>query len=496
MHTAATPLDLSRNATSLTLQLCDIPSVNSLNLMKSTSSSVKSSETMCFIPNDHSHTPAHAGVVCITNQDKQVLKIAHIHTRPSDQEFEVLPLPIPAKHNMDTPAARAQTHYQTDSQMMNIMGLLAFHDITAGNTPQSSNEIECLSKNGYCRKDKICNALQGEVFVAQTMNGTNVAIKKTYKNLHYQHMALKHMYSEGTHIIEEDIIKEAVILQYLTVDNKPSNGSIVKLIEFFESDDAFYLVTEHVGTLTLAQFNQKAHQLIAQKKLKTKTWKQIVKYLVWQLSVILYWLHNDMQCCHLDLCLQNIMVMNGEFKEDNEGNVDFDPNISVKLLDFGLGEVFGCADDFECCKYGERERHYLSAPRVFAEEMFDARKADVWSLGIILYELATGLEPYRAQDVMGGKKKVTQPNTLDNLMRLIALNGKSKCVNQSMIQLMAEMLHIEEEKRVNVDDILHNPWMSLYYKRYKAQIAKKSEFQSLKNKRRVKEMNGFPFYNA
>eukprot|EP01083_Nonionella_stella_P025382 69894_1 len=403
-----------------------------------------------------------------TNQHQEVLKIPHIQIHADTLDMDEYDTPLKA-----TPS---------------VIGMSGFSFL------EIQHEIKCLHKNGYMRRNTrhMCDSLQGEVFMAQTVEGINVAIKKTYKTLHYQQMSMR---NGGR--VQENIVKEAMILRHLTVDNKPSNGGIIKLIQFFESDDAFYLVTEHVGTQTLAGFNQQAHQLLAQKKLKPKKWKQIVKYLVWQLSVIIYWLHNDMQCCHLDLCLRNIMVSNGEFIEDNEGNVDFDPNISLKLLDFGLSEVFHRkTKHFQCNKYGERERHYLSAPRVFAEEMFDARKADVWSLGIILYELATGLEPYRAQDVMGGKKKVTQPNTLDNLMRLIALNGKSKCVNQSMIQLMAEMLHIEEEKRVNVDDILHNPWMSLYYKRYKAQIAKKSEFQSLKNKRRVKEMNGFPFYNA
>ena len=130
---------------------------------------------------------------------------------------------------------------------------------------------------------------------------------------------------------------------------------------------------------------------------------QIVKYLVWQLSVIVYWLHRDMNCCHLDLTLENIMLQNATFIENSDdGTVSINPNIKIKVCDFGLAEIFRVnestdndqdAEDeyagnpFKCTKHGMKEKNYLSAPRVFADETYDARKAGyVDFLYLFLYE--------------------------------------------------------------------------------------------------------------
>eukprot|EP00928_Gymnodinium_smaydae_P004025 TRINITY_DN11411_c0_g7_i1.p1 TRINITY_DN11411_c0_g7~~TRINITY_DN11411_c0_g7_i1.p1 ORF type:complete len:745 (+),score=202.17 TRINITY_DN11411_c0_g7_i1:107-2341(+) len=82
---------------------------------------------------------------------------------------------------------------------------------------------------------------------------------------------------------------------------------------------------------------------------------------------------------HKDLKPQNIMM------------VDKDSS-SIKVIDFGLAELF--KKDQKVSRNVGGTLLYM-APEVFREEL--SMKADVWSAGVILYNLLTGTYPYIAQ---------------------------------------------------------------------------------------------------
>ena len=78
---------------------------------------------------------------------------------------------------------------------------------------------------------KICNTLQGECFKARIQKyhrnqpkNSFVAIKKVDRKLSGTKTVIQ---GDMTFIVEEDIIKEAVILKHLTVDNSPTGDYIV-----------------------------------------------------------------------------------------------------------------------------------------------------------------------------------------------------------------------------------------------------------------------------
>ena len=50
------------------------------------------------------------------------------------------------------------------------------------------------------------------------------------------------------------------------------------------------------GDYNLKEFVTKAHEYINNGQLNIKEYQKIVKYIFWQLSAVLYWLHNDMHC--------------------------------------------------------------------------------------------------------------------------------------------------------------------------------------------------------
>ena len=111
------------------------------------------------------------------------------------------------------------------------------------------------------------------------LKNNRVAIKKISKKLHN-----RRVYKEkgGTNIlIDEDVVKEAILLHYLTIDNKSTGGYICQLLSFFESPKYYYIVMEYGGNCNLKQFVKRAHHFIQKKLLKISEWQKICKFLFW-----------------------------------------------------------------------------------------------------------------------------------------------------------------------------------------------------------------------
>ena len=173
----------------------------------------------------------------------------------------------------------------------------------------SQNEEDTfLSQHGYKKIRKISNTLQGDIWeceiisdnISSSMNQQmqsepkHVAIKRTDKYLYHESISVENNFN---FIVSENIIKESVILKHLTNDNQPIGDSIVKYIDFFESETDYYLIQELITSeYSLTEFVQKAHQYIRNGQLDIKSYQKIVKFIFWQISVAIQWMHHDMNC--------------------------------------------------------------------------------------------------------------------------------------------------------------------------------------------------------
>jgi class 3 adenylate cyclase/tetratricopeptide (TPR) repeat protein len=83
---------------------------------------------------------------------------------------------------------------------------------------------------------------------------------------------------------------------------------------------------------------------------------------------------------HRDIKLQNIIL---------------DKSHRVKILDFGLAKLKGASRiTREICRVGTV--HYMSPEQARAEE--PDQRTDIWSLGVVLYEMVTGNVPFRGDN--------------------------------------------------------------------------------------------------
>ena len=82
------------------------------------------------------------------------------------------------------------------------------------------------------------------------------------------------------------------------------------------------------------------------------------------------------------MVIKDCILKDGKFI--NHGKVGF--------IDFGVSESFINKNNFLCKKYVGKTVY--KSPKVYSHTPFDARKADIWSLGVVLFMLQFGCQPY------------------------------------------------------------------------------------------------------
>ncbi|CAK9098317.1 unnamed protein product [Durusdinium trenchii] len=150
---------------------------------------------------------------------------------------------------------------------------------------------------------------------------------------------------------------------------------------------------------------------------------------------------------HKDLKPQNIML------------VDQDSS-SIKVIDFGLAELFNPQQKFANFIGGTR---LYMAPEVFRQQM--TIKTDIWSAGVILYNLMTGDFPFLAQwpPPKGKDEAWWEEQTIlkiknEQPVRNPSLNKWSAQCND----LLLRMLDKDDALRPDATQCLEHPWFSGY----------------------------------
>ena len=210
-------------------------------------------------------------------------------------------------------------------------------------------------------------------------------------------------------------------------------------------------------------------------------------------------MHNDMNVCHLDLTINNIMIENGTFLyDDKTGKYKINPSISIKIGDFGLSEKFKyksnviTADEmFNCDKWDFTSNVRLKSPQIFNEEIYDARKADTWSMGVILYEMTYGIKPFNYHN----KEDPSYYCITHNKIKLFLKKHKLlKYSNDKLIYLLNGLLSIYEYQRFNINDIINHEWLNCYFKKYKNRIEQYSYLQQKRIEMQTNKLFTFPYY--
>lgn len=150
---------------------------------------------------------------------------------------------------------------------------------------------------------------------------------------------------------------------------------------------------------------------------------------------------------HKDLKPQNIMMVDKE-------------NSSIKVIDFGLAELFNPKQKFAAVVGGTL---LYMAPEVFRQQM--TTKIDVWSAGVILYNLLTGDYPFLAQwpPPKGKDEGWWQDQTMTKIKNEEPKqNERLKWWSPACVDLLMQMLQKDDSVRPDATGCLDHPWFRAY----------------------------------
>jgi len=238
-----------------------------------------------------------------------------------------------------------------------------------------------------------------------------------------------------TYFVDKNIVKEAETLKHLT---EFKCEGVIKYVDFFRDDSNLYLVTEHIEGMTLEEFVEKSHELIEDKKLNFKVYSKIIKLISWKLLKTLKELQDVHQCCHNDICLENVILGNICFLGNKNGAFDINANnMFVKLIDFGKAKIYT-----------------TDAPRKHNKVEHDARSADMWSLGALIYHCMTGkpLVEFEEKEYL----------ELEMNKAYLLTNGSLEYFQSSSLSLLQHLLVFDKKKRFNASKTTQHRFFRKY----------------------------------
>ncbi|MBD8068345.1 Stk1 family PASTA domain-containing Ser/Thr kinase [Bacillus sp. PS06] len=161
-----------------------------------------------------------------------------------------------------------------------------------------------------------------------------------------------------------------------------AHPNVVSIYDVGEEDNIYYIVMEYVPGKTLKQYIQKYAPLDSKEAL------DIIEQLT---SAIAHAHHNHI--VHRDIKPQNILV-------DNDG--------TVKVTDFGIAVALSSTTITQTNSV-LGSVHYLSPEQ--ARGGMATNKSDIYSLGIVLFELLTGRVPFEGESAVSIALKHLQTET-------------------------------------------------------------------------------------
>ena len=169
----------------------------------------------------------------------------------------------------------------------------------------------------------------------------------------------------------------------------------------------------------------------------------VTKYYFYKLIKSIEYCHNN-QIIHGDIKLENII---------------FDKNYNLILSDFGL------SIDLNNLR---RDKFNIGTLKYMAPEIFDykytyydykinLKKTDIWSSGVVLFILSTGLIPWRSTKRFDKSFRFYQNNKKEYWKYF----KEKSSISLENIDLLDKIFEIDPNKRISINEILNHPFCSL-----------------------------------
>ena len=248
---------------------------------------------------------------------------------------------------------------------------------------------------------------------------------------------------EAKNIIFNNLVAMKVIPKQVDMDNlyikneidilkKLSHPNIVRIFEFYESTNNFYLINEFCDGGEL--FNMIN---------KNNFNEQQLSIIFYQVFSGLCYLHEN-KIFHRDLKPENILISQKE--KDLLTDEEY---LWIKIIDFGTAKIF---------EKNKKERAIVGSAYYIAPEVLNQdynEKCDTWSVGVILYMFLTGHAPFDGKNNEEIIHSIRTKN-LDNLDKKLSKRSPE------VTDLVKGLLEKDTKKRLSAKDALNHIWFKTF----------------------------------
>lgn len=245
-----------------------------------------------------------------------------------------------------------------------------------------------------------------------------------------------------------NILKEVQIMRQLDHPN------IIKLVDFSESRQYYYIILE------LAPGGELFHQIVR----LTYFSEELSRHVIVQVAKALQYLHEERGVVHRDIKPENILYNPIPFvasknpkptqpgDEDKADEGEFMPGQGaggigqIKIADFGLSKIVWDNQTMTPCGTVG-----YTAPEIVKDERY-SKSVDMWALGCVLYTLLCGFPPFYDESIEVLTEKVAKG-------QYTFLSPWWDDISKSAQDLISHLLTVDPEKRYTIGEFLAHPWV-------------------------------------
>jgi serine/threonine protein kinase len=170
-----------------------------------------------------------------------------------------------------------------------------------------------------------------------------------------------------------------------------------------------------------------------------------------QLTIAIKHMHS-LGAAHRDLSLENVLVLPHTDDIYQHQFVVIDFGMCIRLLELPENSgIFPAVRFPGCCG----KRNYI-APELHRRDPFlNPLLADIWSMGVILFMVLTGVPPVDSAVPTDQRYRVIVQGRLAALLQAWHIN-----LHPSVIDLLSKMFKSNPLDRITMDEIIQHPWLN------------------------------------
>lgn len=214
-----------------------------------------------------------------------------------------------------------------------------------------------------------------------------------------------------------------------------SHENIVKVYDVNFGEKLQYIVMEYIDGITLKEFINKQGSI---------TWNDALFFMTQILRAVQH--AHDKGIVHRDIKPQNIILL---------------PNGNLKVTDFGIAR-FSRSDTKTLTEQAIGSVHYISPEQAKGE--YTDEKADIYSIGVVLYEMLSGKVPFEADSAVSVALMQVNSNAED-LRKInpdIPLGLEQICMH-AMQKNPADRYQSATEMLLDIEEIVKDPNKTFNY---------------------------------